>query len=421
MISTLDLSIVTERLVTLLEDAVTHSQLWAPIGPVTKFNIEVSGSMPELVRAKEGGCQLTVYLFHLSTEPFTRNIPPQGNTAQPNLRHSLGLNLYYLVSAFSKDRTQEEQQALSIAIKALHERGTYVDATDGFTFTITLESEKPDEANRRWQSFSTPFRLSAVYRVSVVFLTPKETALAPPPPPKRIGLGVGSGSLPFSKSGSLVATASGVDFAPIPPLPGDAVTYDYSPAIVSPGGSFMILGDQLLLSTAGRFYLMDSTGAEQEITAWKAPAAQNTGSRVVLSLPATIGALPGGSPQPGVYLVRVGSSTAAGDAVNYRSNAVPLTIAARIDPIVEPWTPLGGVFSFSGVGFVTGATEVLIDTVSLTPIAPGTLPGIGEFTMNATGTSISFQPPSSMTPGIYFVRLRVKGVEGSPVGKISLP
>jgi len=415
MISTLDLSSVTERITTLLENAVQNSPLFTTNGgSVAPFTVEVSASMPESVRGK-GNCQLTAYLFHLQADAFTRNMPLTGSAAQPNQRQALGLTLYYLVSAFSKDNPTEEQQAMSIAIKALHERATFVDPTDGFTFTMTLEQEKPDEANRRWQSFSTAFRLSAVYRVALVFLTPQSQPPAAAPPPRRMGLAVAPAALPFALSGSLTATASRVDFAPIPPLPGGDVTFDYSPAIVPPSGAFAVFGSGLSQPTAQRLFLIEANGTERDVTAWKTAGAQNTDGRIVANLPAAIGVAPAGSPEPGVYLIR------AGDAGTGRTNSVPLSIMARTDAPPSPWVAAGGAFAFTGAGFVDGATEVLLDTIPLVAIAAGGAPGAGEFAVNAALTSISFRAPAAVAAGVYFVRLRVHGVEGPPVGRITLP
>jgi hypothetical protein len=417
MISTLDISSVTDRIVDYLTDSVTNWPGWnANGGNVAPFNIEVSGRMPETVR-QLSGCQMTMYLFHLNAEAATRNTPLTGTVAQPNKTQALGVTLFYLLSAFSRDSTTQEQQALSIALKALHERGTYIDPANGFTFTITLDAEKPDEANRRWQSYTTPFRLSAVYRVSVVFLSPTARIPIPSPPPQRIGLSLAPMALPFAGAGALTSTASRVDFLPLHPQPGDTVVYDYSPAVVAPGAPFSAFGGGLDQPTAKRLYLISPAGAETEVTAWKAPAAQNTASRVVATLPATVDGIPANSPAPGVYQLRVGSSITAGDAKDYRSNSTPLLVSARIDPPVLPWNPLAGVFSFTGAGFVPGATELLLDTVILSAV--GAPPAQGEF--QVSGNTINFQPPGGMKPGNYFVRLRVNGVEGPPVGRITLP
>lgn len=422
MISTLDLSSVTDRIVQHLDSAITGWPAWnGNGGAIAEFTIEVSGLAPEAVRSR-GQCQLTFYLFHFNAEPLTRNMPLAGVRAVPNDQQALGINLFYLLTAFSKDSPQQEQQAMSIAVRALHERGTYVDPADGFTFTITLESEKSDEANRRWQSFSTPFRLSAVYRVAVVFLQPAAQPAAPAPPPQRVGLALAPAALPFARAGALTATASRVDFAPLNPQPGDTIVYDYSPAVVPPGGRFSVFGVGLDQPTASRLYLLDAAaGTETAVTIWKTVGPLQTSSRIVATLPNAIGATPANSPQPGVYQLRVGSSIADGDARDYRSNSIPLLISARTDAVPSPWNPAAGVFSLTGAGFVPDAIELLLDTVALTALAPGSAPGAGQFAVNLARNTVTFRSPAGMPAGQYFVRLRVRGVEGPPVGRITLP
>src|SRR5689334_13687634 len=197
MISTLDLSVVTDRLVDLVDNAIKNS----PVHVANPFNYKVSGSMPEEVR-KEGDCAVSVYLMHLQPEPYTRNMPLTGDMKRPhtNATQPLGLTLFYLVTAHSKDNSQQEQQSMSIAIKAFHENAMmeYTDpkTRDGFHCTITLRSEDMEEANRRWQTYMSPFRLSAVYRVSVVFLTPQDDKSKTAAPPQTIGLGVTPAALP---------------------------------------------------------------------------------------------------------------------------------------------------------------------------------------------------------------------------------
>lgn len=430
--TTLDLSGITDRIIKLIEKARDDSELWTTKGgKVAPFTIEVSGLMPEEARTK-GDCQLTVYLFHLSAEPFTRNMPlitGPGQSGkqrpQPNTRQPLGLTLYYLISAFAKSNFTQEQQAMSIVIKALHEHSVYTfpdpfDPSEGLTITMTLEGEKADEANRRWQSFSTPFRLSAVYRVSVVFLTAQDDPYVEAKPPRSLGLGVGPFPLPFPKGGSLIATASRADVKPSAPKPGDTITYDFSPAVACPGSCFTVFANDLEELTAKRFYLIGSHGSEHEVTGWKKTPARDTASRVTLTLPDSIDTPPAGSPEPGAYIIRAGSSLDSGDEADYRSNGVAIIVTARVDSVPSPWVPDGGVFSFTGAGFVVGSTEALIDTVSLRSVSPESTLGPGEFTVSSTGVSVSFRPPVSMPSGTYTVRVRVSGVEGPPVGRMTL-
>src|SRR5262245_20967210 len=99
MISTLDISSVTDRVVDHLTTAVMAWPGWTTNGgSVAPFNLDVSGKMPETVR-NLGGCQLTMYLFHVTADASTRNTPLAGKTAQPNKSHAIGLTLYYLLTA----------------------------------------------------------------------------------------------------------------------------------------------------------------------------------------------------------------------------------------------------------------------------------------------------------------------------------
>ncbi len=48
-------------------------------------------------------------------------------------------------------------------------------------------------------------------------------------------------------------------------------------------------------------------------------------------------------------------------------------------------------------------------------------PNAGEFNVDATGTSITFKLPTSITPGQYTVRVQVNQVESAPAWWIEVP
>ena len=202
----LDLSIVTDQVLAYLDSAATASQLWAeeptppagtpagttqhPIDPTKKFTIHFTGLPPKEARDL-GGCQVSFYLFHvapnpahLNTSPYLFHPPPPppatapDTSPQPNFRHPLALTLYYLLSAHSVNSYIEEQQAMSIALKCLHEHAiTTATVPKGSRLqevTVTMEPQSVDEMGRLWLSLATPLGLSAVYRASVIFLEPAE-------------------------------------------------------------------------------------------------------------------------------------------------------------------------------------------------------------------------------------------------------
>jgi hypothetical protein len=116
------------------------------------------------------------------------------------------------------------------------------------------------------------------------------------------------------------------------------------------------------------------------------------------------------TPPAGVYQLRVGDAS-------YRSNATPFSIAARLTLPAGPppppiLTPVAGLYTVNGAGFIGGLTEVLIGTVSLEAVAGA--PAAGQFDVNALGTVITFQAPANIPTGLHTVRIRVNNVESAP-------
>jgi hypothetical protein len=191
----LDLSIVTDRLIDHLKKATADSLLWTEekVPTVKKPVITYTGLAPDAA-FKVPGCQVSVFLFHVSADKFHRNTFPTGGPAQTIPRQPLALSLQYLLTAHSEQSYVEEQQAMSIALKCLHEHPVVsakvpIDNREE-EFTLTLEAQSLDEIGRLWQSLSTPLRLSAVYRASVIFLEPPAPAVPKPvrfePEPKVV-------------------------------------------------------------------------------------------------------------------------------------------------------------------------------------------------------------------------------------------
>src|SRR5881397_3207470 len=71
-----DLSIITDRLISLLTLCRDTSSLWNPnnlaVNPGPQFTINITGLSPEAVRDL-GDCQLTLYLFHVAEDKYQKN------------------------------------------------------------------------------------------------------------------------------------------------------------------------------------------------------------------------------------------------------------------------------------------------------------------------------------------------------------
>jgi hypothetical protein len=395
---------------------------------------------------------VTVSLIHIEPSKFNRNFvyspPPSGPNSPPSRPQTipafpLSLDLYYFVSAFSEGQPVQEQQAISIVLNCFHQTpilrtnvtipGSPPESTPE-EFTLTMEIESVDSISRFWQATTVPFRLSVMYRVAVVFLTPP----APPMLAKQVSrftLAVDPAAPPFAQNGWLFGTSSSTTFIDPNSVSDNPenVNVDYSPATVTPGQRFFLYGAGLNQGTdyAGpapnpgtsyRVYLRlpPDYQTEQEVTSWKMPdsgspsAAVQTSARIVLNVPLAEGSPPSGAPQPGVYALVVGSD-AGPDAITYRTNVTPFSIAARIDapgsPALPVLTDIAGTYTVTGMGFIAGSTQVMLETVPLSYVA-GT-PGAGQFTVADIGT-ITFQAPAGLSSGMYGVRIRVNQVESPP-------
>src|SRR5262245_37795158 len=354
-----DLSIITDKLITIIKNAVTA----AAIG----FPFHVSGSMPESVRNETDGCQISLYLYHVGIDPNARNTAVTGSEIAR--RRPLGLELYYLLTAFSGKEYVQEQHALTVAMRSLQDNPYLRMGAGAEELTVSLSMEGIDKLGILWQAVSAPFRLTAIYKVCIAFLSPTDVTPPSAPKPTAFTLTADPASLPFADSGQLLGTYVEVTYmTPDSTLPSlKTRTYNLSPATAAPGQRFSLLGSAI--AATDKIFLLDADGTnERDVTGWKAaaPAIQTT-SRLLIDLPATIGAIPANSPVPGVYQLRTGSGTA-------RTNSVPISIGPAVTGVTNP--PLlaaAGLFAVNGIGFITAKTQVLLDAVSLeeSPGAPG--------------------------------------------------
>jgi hypothetical protein len=453
----LDLSLVTGLLTQTLSSYWDTAPLWATLSAGSNFTHNISGMTPDEARqsAVGGGCQVTVTLIHIEPSKFNRNFvtssnPSVSNPPSPRAQLipvlPLALDLYYFVTAWSDANPPtasiQEQQAISIVLNCFHQN-PIIRTNVPFTsppesapeeFTLTMEIESVDSISRFWQATTQPFRLSVMYRVAVVFMTPP----APPALAKqvsRFSLTVDPIPPPRFLSGALFGTSSTATFIDPKSQPSNPqnVTVDYSPATVPLGQRFVLYGTSLNVGasysgpppnpgTSYRVYLMGPPdyATEQEITSWKVPdsgspsIADQTTARLVLEVPTSEGSPPLGAPPPGVYGIAVGSD-AGPDAITYRSNITPFSIAALVNapgsPSLPILTPVAGTYTVTGMGFIAGATQVMLETVPLNYVV-GT-PAAGQFTVIDIGT-ITFQVPTSLPSRLYGVRIRVNQVESPP-------
>lgn len=421
-----DLSIVTDTLRKFITDALAASPVWG--GGAPPFSVNVSGQHPETPTGN-ADCELSLYLFHIGPDKFLANSfwsqaaqSGGGISAQPVAFEPLSLDLWYMLSAQAKTSYTHEQQVLSVAMQALHEHGTFMMPTPSplpaainpSEATLVLESPTFDEMSRLWQALGVPLRTTAQYRVSVVFLTPDEL-----PKAKRgveeIKLVSAPGTPPDDPTlPQLLSTRRDVTYTAPGPKP---VTYVQSPATTAPapGG---VVGqevrvDGLMVADTDEILLVSYPGGvetETDVTAtWKValttpyPTPPAGGVPVILRAPA-------GTPiAAGRYELRVARPALPG----FRSDAVPISVAAWIDPAGGPLlAAAGGEYTLDVRGVPAAGAELRVGPVTLTRIADGGVPAAGQWQHDAN--TITFVAPAGLSTGQYQVGLRVADVESDP-------
>jgi hypothetical protein len=377
---------------------------------------------------------LSLYLLHVSRDPYWRNTPVQGQRAQLNTSQPLSLNLSYLLTSYSEKNWHMEQYLMSVALAYFHANPIYKSATA--EFTVTVEADSIEEMSRLWQAITVPIRLSSMFRVAIVFLTPEEPPVADMRTPVEVSLSV-SADLNLASPTPEPAPqlfevapqiACRVDPNPLNP----SATALIGQAAAAARESVRLLGSGLDQADAAVVYMSPKGGgAEWPIpAAWRAfgTAASGTSGdadEVVVHLAATYGAAPGSgteltdTPPPGAYQIAVGHA-----GLGFRSNALLLSIAPQVMGIGPGDTELqpdaSHVYSFTAAGLIAGQTSVLLDQIALT-IGGAVAPGVA--TVNAGTGAIAFElPTTGLISGTYVpVRVIVNSVEAPPGWWVRVP
>jgi Pvc16 N-terminal domain len=199
--STPDLSDITQVVMGIIDKAIVDYNNNNSNPSLQLHNFKVSASSPETVRIhNDDMCQVTLYLLHVGRDPYWRNTPVNGPRPQLNKAQPLSLNLSYLLTSFCEADFTREQRAMSIALQAVHSQPIVTQALiqqDSLTqwlpdgeFNISIEADTIDDMSRLWQAFTVPIRLSALIRVSVVFIAPAAPMPTPALPPTVANLAV---------------------------------------------------------------------------------------------------------------------------------------------------------------------------------------------------------------------------------------
>jgi Pvc16 N-terminal domain len=422
-----DLASITETLTKELHAAVKSSPRYV----AAPFHFEVSGQMPAVSRTDGADNVMSFYLLHVSRDAYWRNTPVSGQRGQPNIQQPLSLNLSYLLTSYAK-HWHMEQYLMSVALSYFHAHPIYKTGTE--EFSITVEADSIEEMSRLWQAITVPIRLSAMFRVAVVFL---EAAKDPDPPmrtPVEVTVTVGTDlntQPPVVPEPLLFEVMYEAAFSvdPDATVPEDIAKLPGDPVVVA-GQSVRVRG--LALDTADALTVF--LGIPETPTQWPldpttrifgttASGTVGDADELLVRLPVAYAATPAngivlsGTPLPGQYELRVGNLGSL-----FRSNALPLTIAPSMDDInaIAPLPPVLkpdgiGTYTVPVSGLIAGETDVLLNDVAL---------AAGSYTVDAVAGSIALTLPSPAAfPPCTNVRVRVvvNGIEAPPGWWIETP
>jgi hypothetical protein len=426
----IDLSQVTEVLIRLLERYISQPL----ISHLVTSNTSITGDPPDMLAEHDSDYALSLYLYHVREDEYHKNQIELSSCDTPVRYQELGLNLFYLLTAFGgrssgADRHANpyvrEQTLMGLAIKAFHdypvvdarteiitEDDRFVDDATVFPpdlrggddeFRLELHPATSEEINKVWTAATVPMRLSAIYQVSVVFMKAEEPSTRPVPV-----------LLPHVGVRDLQPLwIEGIESECTFTIPGEmrSRTMPSSPALVAVGEPFWIKSIGFSPGT-GRILLSTPEWADirnVDVTDWMARR-QRSANRIEMTLSRLVSS-PAGAREilPGLYQICLQQ----GDAI---SNLSPLAVAPGINsqtaeqPGINPDAgPAGSLFSINGGPFpVEGiSVEICMGTRILDR-------NEGEFTV-AAPDRIDVAIAEDLSAGVYPIRVVVNGISTLPI------
>jgi hypothetical protein len=188
-----NLSAVTSTLISLLEQNINRLQ------EPDDSTVTVVPTAPNQVGDSELN-RLSLYLYHVSEDPYYRNMPGAGSDPPNVAKAPMGLCLYYILTAHHSSSDVDadaltQQQLLGLALKTFHDIPVVTDNTtiDGMnpvlpdnlrgqqnSIQIIMRQISPEDAAGFWSIDPQAIpKLSAYYEVRVIFLEPEKPRSTP--------------------------------------------------------------------------------------------------------------------------------------------------------------------------------------------------------------------------------------------------
>jgi hypothetical protein len=455
----LDLSQVTSTLASLLELNINqHLQPGGP--PVTAV-----ATAPHNV-GDSAQNQLSLYLYHVSEDPYYRNMPGAGNDPPNVAKAPMGLCLYYILTAHHTSDDLEadpltQQRLMGLALKTFHDIPVVTDNTEvegtrllpdplrgrQNSIQVIMRQLSPEDAMGFWAGEEQQVtRLSAYYEVRVIFLEPEQPRISP-----GIVLNLGAYVVQLGAP-ALSTTESRVPFA-LPPSygggaqiivarPARAILDDRAVGVPAEHRRFDILGSNLSTGVGRVIVLRHARWTHESagLTEIEVDPAQNPdwvfttrSDRIAVEFRSQLDYTDeNGTAQvetiwPGVYTVEVRAVLRRDIVLGHpkeivaASNQVPLLVAPRIAGhlVAAPnlQVNLGNEISLTQLTENFDDVQVSLDGVVYTetatnpPAAPGEWFRMANAVLLNPHAGVNLSPPS---PEVHSFRLVINGAETSP-------
>ncbi len=379
-------------------------------------------------KAREGtDGQLNIFLYQTAVNAAWRNMDLPGHTRPGETGASpLALNLYYLITAYGKDNDDiSAHLLLGHAMQMLHDHSTISRADiEAASTTGSLDAVHKsaiaeadlqnqverlritpvplslDELSRLWSMFQTPYRVSALYEVSVVLIESSRPVKAPLPVLTRGPV------VEIEQDGKKRMIETGIVVQPylMSPYPHlEKVVFPTpQPSLVS--GEKLVLEGAQLAQAGGETMLRFShthLSGKDELIKVKEPAGMTLEVNIPDVLPA------------GFYTVTAqvkGEDEAGPGRI---SNALSFALAPTIDKITVGKTKATLTVTCRPAIEKGQRVSLLLGDRELLPKAP---PKDASYPL----TSLTFDV-TAVEPGDYLVRLRVDGVDSHLIDHSQTP
>lgn len=405
MSNALSIAAVTQTLVNLLSNGIgADPQQLLPQG------IRITAQPPDAANGDQNVLhQVNLFLYHITPNAAWNNmpVPPSQNGIPP-----LALNLYYMVTAYSRDGGDSgdinSHNLLGRVMRVFHDHPVL--SSGDITMTqsdvqnqidrirITLQPLTIEEIFRLWSGFLTQYRMSVSYEVSVVLIESSRVTSVPLPVLKVGRDGRGAVVTPDPYPYPTLFSAR-VDNVVLPAPPGIVGGFDISsiPPAPLPGDVLVLNGHRL----NGLQVSVEFTSAQGVTSQGAIVAGSNTGSQLKVTVPPTLPA--------GIYTVVV--VIKQGGVPDQRTNALAVSVVPQIDTS-QP---------------ITSARDAQdIVTITLSSVQPVLVGQRVSLLLN--DLEIQAQPidpahpknltflsdPKQLPAGVYLLRMRVDGVDSFP-------